>query len=108
MFFGSRSDHLFAQTPSAQGRKNMTIDTLPKQEDVVESQEALVELDWFSEGEVVRVCPRDQRRFEIHKDRAIQILQLANDGESQLKLLMDQVGEWVHDNSAKLQGACRR
>ena len=69
------------------------------------AQEAIVELDWFDEGEVVRVCPRDQRRFQIHKDRAIRILQLANDGESQLKLLMDQVGEWVHENAAKLQGA---
>ena len=67
--------------------------------------ERVIELDWYEEGESVRVLPRDKRRFVIHKDRAIRLLQLANDAESQLDLMMDMIGVWVLKNAKKLDSA---
>jgi hypothetical protein len=61
-----------------------------------------VEIDWFAEGDVIRVVPRDLERFEIHKDRAIRVLQLANEGEKQLQLLISRLLEWTKSHSQEV------
>jgi hypothetical protein len=33
-----------------------------------------VELDWYADDDIVRVTPRNQGRFDIQKDRAIEVL----------------------------------
>ena len=64
-----------------------------------------IELDWFAEGEVIRVIPRNQARFEAQKDRVIAMLQLEEYAKSQLNLLLERLGEWVNANSAKVEAA---
>lgn len=64
-----------------------------------------VVIDWYEEGEVVHVMPRDQARFDVHKDRAITVLQLAANAESQLKLLLKRLATWVRDNAAVIDTA---
>ena len=61
-------------------------------------QISAVEIDWYDRAETIKVCPRSQKRFEVHKDRAIKILQLATNADSQIQLLIDKLGEWVRDN----------
>ena len=64
-----------------------------------------VELDWYAEDDVVHVTPRNQKRFEIQKDRAIEILQRAKDGENfqrQFALLLDRLAEWISRHQSKL------
>jgi len=64
-----------------------------------------VELDWYTEDDVIHVTPRNQKRFEIQKDRAIEILQRAKDGEvfqRQFGLLLDRLAEWIHVHQAKI------
>ena len=65
----------------------------------IESIDNAVEIDWFADNEIIRVTRRNQKRFEIHKDRAISILKLASDGDKQLALLIDQVSEWTREHS---------
>ena len=65
----------------------------------IESIENAVEIDWYADNETIRVTPRNQKRFEIHKDRAISILKLASEGDKQLALLIDQVSEWTREHS---------
>ncbi len=67
--------------------------------------ENAVELDWFAASEFVEVNPRDQQRFQIQKDRAIKILQLANDSEAQLALLFNKLGAWFREHSASVKEA---
>ena len=43
--------------------------------------------------------------FEVHKDRAIAVLQLAAHAESQLKLLLERLARWVRDNAAMIDTA---
>ncbi|MCY2964245.1 MAG: hypothetical protein NT069_11535 [Planctomycetota bacterium] len=75
--------------------------------DVVEfdAPDNVVELDWFSDTESVRVIQRDQTRFEIQKDRVIKILQLANDSDKQLELLLSKLGEWVRHYQRSIKNA---
>ncbi len=65
--------------------------------------DTVVEIDWFAAGDKVQVCPRSKVRFEVHKDRAIQILQLATTAESQLNLLMQRLGEWLNLHTDKVR-----
>jgi hypothetical protein len=58
-------------------------------------------IDWFDEGETVRVKPRNQSRFDVQKDRAISILQLAHSAESQLWLLLEKLSGWMRDNASR-------
>ena len=67
-----------------------------------------IELDWYSEEEMVSVTPRDQARFKVHKDKAIKALQLANESElfqSQLILLMENLAQWIRKYSSKVSTA---
>ena len=64
-----------------------------------------VEIDWYAEEDRVEVTPRDQQRFELQKDRVIDLLQLANHGEKQLLLLLQLLGRWIDRNSAKIANA---
>lgn len=61
-----------------------------------------VEVDWFDDSEIVRVTPRDQRRFDVQKDRAIKLLQLANYADTQLSLLLEKLGHWIRANADKV------
>jgi len=68
----------------------------------------VVELDWFAENEYVRVTPRDQDRFEVQKDRAIDILRLAKQAEQfdlQFTLLLRRLGEWINERQSKIDQA---
>jgi hypothetical protein len=64
-----------------------------------------VEIDWFAEGDVVTVTPRDQKRFEIQKDRAIQILQIADERGKQFEFLVDRLVRWISDNENGIDNA---
>ena len=66
-----------------------------------------VELDWYASDEKVRVTPRNQQRFDISKDRAIEILQVAEERrerfEKQFSLLLTTLAEWVHKRAEKVE-----
>jgi hypothetical protein len=67
-----------------------------------------ITLDWFDETEVVEVNPRDKQRFDIQKDRAIQILQAAKEADrfqGQFGLLLNQLALWAHHNRSKVARA---
>lgn len=64
-----------------------------------------VEVDWFDETEVIDVNPRDKQRFQIQKDRAIALLQLATNADAQLGLLLRKLAEWMRSNSASVTTA---
>lgn len=67
-----------------------------------------VELDWFADDDVVRVTPRDQNRFDIQKDFAIDILQKARESEhfqKQFDLLLQRLAEWVNAHHQKIEQA---
>ncbi|MEW4527024.1 hypothetical protein [Maioricimonas sp. JC845] len=64
-----------------------------------------VEINWYAEEDRVEVTPRDQQRFELQKDRVINLLQLANHGEKQLLVLLQLLGRWIDRNSAKIANA---
>lgn len=67
-----------------------------------------VELDWYADGDVVRVIPRNQRRFEVQKDRAIEVLQRAGEADrfnQQFALLLDRLAAWVCDRQEKIANA---
>jgi len=52
----------------------------------------------------VRVLGKDQKRFEIQKDYAIRILQVASDNkerfDKQFSLFMQLIQEWLNDNQS--------
>ena len=57
-----------------------------------------IEIDWYEEQEVVGVTPRDQQRFEVQKDNAINALRLARQADQaakQLQLLLNTIAEWA-------------
>jgi hypothetical protein len=59
-----------------------------------------VELDWYDENEVVEVRPRDKQRFEVQKDRAIEILRVAKEGDrfqTQFQFLLNTLAAWDLD-----------
>lgn len=66
-----------------------------------------VELDWYAESEQVTVTPRSQRRFEISKDRAIEVLQVAEERrirfDKQFSLLLYELAEWIHDHEDQIE-----
>jgi hypothetical protein len=67
-----------------------------------------VELDWYDESDEVRVTPRDQVRFNIQKDRAIDILQQANKSDlvrEQFTLLLSRLAEWLRGRQGKISNA---
>ena len=64
-----------------------------------------VELDWYAEGDVVTVIPRDQKRFDIQKDRAIQVLQIADKAGKQFELLVAILGKWISANDSAIEHA---
>jgi hypothetical protein len=67
-----------------------------------------VELDWYADKEVVHVTPRNPKRFEIQKDRAIQILQQERESErfgKQFGLLLDRLAEWINRYQDKIANA---
>ena len=64
--------------------------------------ENAVELDWYCpKVETIRVTARNQQRFEIQKDKAIDVLRVAVDREQmfrkQFELLLDQLGQWMKE-----------
>lgn len=69
------------------------------------SEVEFVELDWFDRPEELRVNPRDHNRFSIQIDRAIKILQLANDSEKQMNLLLSRLGVWIRKNETSIEAA---
>jgi len=64
-----------------------------------------IELDWFDAPDTVNITPRDLQRFKIQKDRAIRLLQLANDADEQLTLLLGRLGEWLRDHAESVEMA---
>lgn len=57
-----------------------------------------VALDWFAENETVVVTPRDQKRFEVQLDRAIEVLQRASQEDrfqKQFRLLLNHLASWL-------------
>ena len=64
-----------------------------------------IEVDWFGEAEIIEVNPRDQQRFQIQKDRAISLLQLATNADAQLALLRRKLGEWMRTHSSSIKTA---
>jgi len=68
------------------------------------SSNAIV-VDWFDAPEILDVNPKDQQRFQIQKDRAIGLLQLANSADAQLNLLWRRLREWSREHSSKVQTA---
>lgn len=64
-----------------------------------------VELDWFADGDVVTVTPRNQKRFDIQKDRAIAILQIADKRGKQFEFLVERLGKWLSENDAAIASA---
>jgi hypothetical protein len=68
--------------------------------------DSAVLIDWYAEDDVVRVTPRNQQRFEVQKDHAIHVLQLASHAESQIKFLMSVLAEWVEQHLGNVEKAC--
>jgi hypothetical protein len=63
---------------------------------------AVLQLDWAMKNGVITVTPRDQDRFIIKVDRAIEILQQAAQAEKfklQFNLLLRVLGEWINSRS---------
>ena len=69
-----------------------------------------VELDWYCpEVETIRVTARNQHRFEIQKDKAIEVLRVAVEREQtfskQFELLLEQLGQWMNGYGAEVEKA---
>jgi hypothetical protein len=64
-----------------------------------------VEIDWFADGDTVSVLPRDRQRFEIQKDVAIRVLEIAEHAEKQLTLLLQRLAEWIRIHQAAISAA---
>ena len=67
-----------------------------------------VELDWHDASEVVQVRPRDRQRFELQKDRAIEILQAAKKADrfqKQFEFLLNKLAGWANRWQAKISSA---
>lgn len=72
--------------------------------DVINKTKA-VRLDWYDEGDVVEVFPRDKQRFEVQKDRAIEVLRMAKQAEQfglQFQLLLNRLALWIRERQAKI------
>lgn len=67
-----------------------------------------IELDWYDGEELVRVTPRNQERFQVQKDRAIEILQLVKDADrfdNQFALLLKTLAQWIRQHEEKIDRA---
>lgn len=68
-----------------------------------------VELDWYDGNETIRVTPRDQDRFEISKDQAIDVLQINEEHRilfgKQFNLLLSELADWIDDHIASIKVA---
>lgn len=75
----------------------------------VRSSVKAVDLDWYSDTDIVQVTARGQARFEVQKDHAIHALQLeAADRqrfEKQLHLLFETTAEWIRDSGSLVSDA---
>lgn len=61
-----------------------------------------VELDWYADGDVVRVVPRHQKRFKIQRDRALEILHRVKDADQfnqQFAMLLNKLAQWISARS---------
>ncbi len=70
--------------------------------------ENVIEIDWYDETDDVVVNPRDQLRFTIQKDRAIEALRLAKDSERfslQFQLLLGRLARWHKEHSDAIGAA---
>lgn len=73
--------------------------------DSTSTNQNVIELDWYEADDVVKVTPRNLRRFQIQKDRAINLLSKAAGASLQLDFLLDKLGCWCKKNSQKLSRA---
>lgn len=68
-----------------------------------------VDLDWYGPEDTVAVCPRDQERFEIQKDKAIHALRVAYEHEEhfnkQMNMLLNRLGKWIESQGEKIEDA---
>lgn len=67
-----------------------------------------VELDWYDESEVVQVRPRDKQRFELQKDRAIEVLRAAKEVDrfqKQFEFLLNTLASWAVHWNTKISAA---
>src|SRR5260221_7968170 len=77
-------------------------------ETVQEAIRNVVELDWYADNDTVTVTPRDQKRFDIQKDRAIEVLQAEGQAilfGKQLGLLLERLAFWINNNLASVGDA---
>ena len=68
----------------------------------------VLEIDWFDGTDEIGVTPRNQIRFTIQKDRAIEALRIANNTErftSQFNLLLNTLGRWVKQHASGIRSA---
>lgn len=71
--------------------------------------EEFVELNWYTADDTVRVIARDQERFEVQKDHAIECLRLAvtqkTKFENQFRLLLRTLAQWRNKHSHDVANA---
>jgi len=68
----------------------------------------IVEIDWYDENDKIIVTPRNQLRFTIQKDRAIEALRIVRDSERftlQFELLLGKLARWVKERASDIQTA---
>jgi len=68
----------------------------------------VVEIDWYDENDEIVVTPRNQLRFTIQKDRAIEALRIVKDSERftlQFELLLGKLGRWIKERAGDIQTA---
>ena len=79
---------------------------IPNKTDVSDDKIRTVELDWYEDNDIVTVTPRDQKRFDIQKDRAIEALQLVDKQDKfnlQFSLLLDCIASWINKNQDDIE-----
>jgi hypothetical protein len=67
-----------------------------------------VELDWYADNDVIHVTPKNQRRFDIQKDIAIEVLQKAHESQrfgQQFGLLLDRLAQWIKTQEERISHA---
>jgi len=80
----------------------MTISLAPAQ------LENVVEIDWYADSDKIVVTPRNQKRFTIQKDRAIEALRVVKDSEGfglQFGLLLEKIARWVKERESSIRTA---
>jgi len=68
--------------------------------------ENVVEIDWYAESDHVVVTPKNQQRFIIQKDAAIEALRQAKAAERfelQFDLLLQVLGKWLHERTSAVE-----